>query len=71
MAFYRKNIGGAQQVARIVVGLAAAAAAGTWLLPPWSYGAIAGGLMFAATGIVGFCPMCAAAGIGRPGGRTQ
>ncbi len=71
MGIYRKNIGGVQQMARIVLGLAAAGAAAAWMLSPWSYGGIAAGLMFAATGVVGFCPMCAMAGIGRARRRAQ
>jgi hypothetical protein len=64
MAFYRKNIGGAQQIVRIVAGLAAGGAAFWYLGGMPGYAGLAGGLMFAATGIVGYCPMCAVAGIG-------
>ena len=64
MAFYRKNIGGAQQLARIVTGAAAGIAALWYLGGTAGYAGLAAGLMFAATGIVGYCPMCAVAGIG-------
>ncbi|MBL8569921.1 MAG: DUF2892 domain-containing protein [Phreatobacter sp.] len=64
MAFYRKNIGSAQQVVRIAAGLAVGPAALWYLGGAAGYAGLAGGLMFAATGIVGYCPMCAVAGIG-------
>ena len=68
MAFYRKNIGGRQQIARVAVGLGGAAA-GLWLLAaPWSLVAGAAGAIFALTGVVGYCPVCAMAGVGRRGG---
>jgi hypothetical protein len=63
MGFYRKNIGGWYQWPRIVVGLAATGAAFHLLDAPMSYIGIAAGLAFAATGIVGYCPMCAVAGL--------
>jgi len=67
MAFYRKNIGGLQQALRIAAGLAVVVAAFVYLT-----GAAAGlvalaGAGFALTGLVGYCPMCAMAGIGRGG----
>ncbi|MGL4287374.1 MAG: YgaP-like transmembrane domain [Phreatobacter sp.] len=65
MAFYRKNIGGMQQVARIALGLAGAGAALVLLAPPLSLAGAAAGAMFALTGLVGYCPICAAAGVGR------
>jgi hypothetical protein len=65
MAFYRENIGGAQQVVRLAVGLAGAAAAFVWLQGTSAYLGIAAGLVFAATGFAGYCPMCAMAGIRR------
>jgi hypothetical protein len=65
MAFYRKNIGGAQQFVRLAVGLAGAAAVFAWLQGTLAYLGIAAGLVFAATGFVGYCPMCAMADIGR------
>jgi hypothetical protein len=63
MAFYRKNIGSVQQVARILVGIAAGGVAFWFLGGAAAYAGLAGGLMFAATGLVGYCPMCAIAGI--------
>lgn len=64
MALYRKNIGGAQQIARIAAGGAVAAAAIAFLSAPMSLLGVAGGLIFAATGLVGYCPMCAVANLG-------
>ena len=63
--FYRKNIGGGQQLARVVAGAAIAGAAYTWLTSAWAMVGVASGLGFALTGLVGFCPMCAMAGIRR------
>ncbi|MBN8939938.1 MAG: DUF2892 domain-containing protein [Rhizobiales bacterium] len=65
MAFYRKNIGGIQQLARITLGLAVAGAALMLLAPPLSLAGAAAGVMFALTGVVGYCPICAVAGVGR------
>lgn len=65
MAFYRKNIGSVQQVARIVIGTGTAAAAFLLVDSYLSYAGVGVGLMFALTGIVGYCPMCAAAQTGR------
>jgi hypothetical protein len=64
MGLYRKNIGGGQQIARIAVGLGGAAAGLLLLGAPWSLLAGGAGLVFALTGIVGYCPMCAMAGLG-------
>ncbi len=66
MAFYRKNIGGLQQMARVAMGLGGATAAAIWLSAPTSFMGIAAGVAFALTGFVGYCPMCAIAGVGRP-----
>ena len=67
MAFYRKNIGGLHQTVRIAAGIAVAVAALIYLtgMPAWLV-ALAG-VGFALTGLVGYCPMCAMAGIGRGG----
>jgi len=65
MAFYRKNIGGLHQMMRIVVGLAAAAAALIWLAAPISYLAAMMGVALVLSGLFGYCPMCAVTGMGR------
>ena len=65
MAFYRKNIGGLHQVTRIILSLAVVVAAVVYLSGIAAWLAIAGAIAFALTGVVGYCPMCAAGGIGR------
>ncbi|WP_128925232.1 YgaP family membrane protein [Bradyrhizobium guangxiense] len=67
MAFYRKNIGGLQQTVRIALGVAVAAAAFVYLAGATAWLVALGGVVFALTGLVGYCPMCAMAGIGRGG----
>jgi len=65
MALYRKNIGSLHQVMRVALGIAAAVAAFVYLSGVAAWLVAAGGLGFALTGLVGWCPMCAVAGIGR------
>ncbi|MGY8631392.1 DUF2892 domain-containing protein [Bradyrhizobium sp. 14AA] len=67
MAFYRKNIGGLHQALRVVLGIAAAIAAFVYLGGAAAWLVALGGAGFALTGLVGYCPMCAVAGIGRGG----
>jgi Inner membrane protein YgaP-like, transmembrane domain len=63
MLYLKRNVPGWERFIRIAAGLAAAGLAyayaqgtiGMWI-------GIAGGVMFAATGLVGYCPMCAVAG---------
>lgn len=63
MAFYRKNIGSAQQVLRLALGVAVAIAAFVYLSGLAAWLVAASSLGFALTGLVGYCPMCAVAGI--------
>jgi len=65
MRFYRKNIGGGQQVIRAGIGSATGVAAFVFLSGTPAWLVAASGLAFALTGAVGYCPMCAVAGIGR------
>ena len=65
MAFYRKNIRSPEQVVRIAAGLVAAVAAFGYLTGWLAILIAAGGVVLALTGIVGYCPMCAMAGIDR------
>lgn len=67
MAFYRKNIGGVHQAVRVACGLAVAAGAFAALSGATAWLAAVGGAAFALTGLVGYCPMCAVAGIGKGG----
>lgn len=65
MAFYRKNIRSLEQVVRIAAGLVAAVAAFVYLFGWLAILVAASGVVLALTGIVGYCPMCAMAGIDR------
>ncbi|WP_054311189.1 DUF2892 domain-containing protein [Mesorhizobium sp. 1M-11] len=65
MAFYRKNIGSLHQVVRIVIGAAAAVAALAWFAAPASYLGATAGVALALSGLFGYCPICAVAGLGR------
>ncbi|MBR0686946.1 DUF2892 domain-containing protein [Bradyrhizobium manausense] len=65
MAFYRKNIGGWHQAVRVASGIAVAIAAFVYLTGAPAWLVAFGGAGFALTGLVGYCPMCAMAGIGR------
>jgi hypothetical protein len=65
MAFYRKNIRSLEQAVRIAVGVVAAAVAFVYLSGWLAILAAASGVVLALTGIVGYCPMCAVAGIDR------
>ncbi|WP_298877946.1 DUF2892 domain-containing protein [uncultured Bradyrhizobium sp.] len=67
MAIYRKNIGGLHQAVRVAAGIAAAVAAFAYLTGATAWLVALGGAGFALTGFVGYCPMCAIAGIGRGG----
>jgi hypothetical protein len=65
MAFYRKNIGGLHQTVRVAAGIAVAIAAWVYLTGAPAWLVALGGAGFALTGLIGYCPMCAMAGIGR------
>jgi hypothetical protein len=65
MALYRKNIGSLHQAMRVALGIALAVAALIYLSSMVAWLVAAGGVGFALTGLVGWCPMCAMAGIGR------
>ena len=67
MAFYRKNIGTLHHVVRAAAGVAVAVAALAYLTGPVAWLVALSGAGFALTGVVGYCPMCAMAGIGRGG----
>lgn len=62
--WYRKNVPATERVVRVALGVAVAGAA-TWV---WGVGAgrttlfVLSGVTLAATGFVGFCPMCALVG---------
>jgi uncharacterized membrane protein len=61
--FYVKNVPMGERVLRILIGVAALAAAVAFFgstLIGWGVGAM--GMMAAVTGLVGFCPACALVG---------
>ncbi len=60
---YRKNLYSWEQVLRVIAGLAAAAG-GYWMWPAslLGLGVVVSGLVFALTGVFGFCPACAMVG---------
>ena len=63
MLYLKRNVPGWERFISIAAGLAAAGLAFTYAqgsIGMWI--GIAGGVMFAATGLVGYCPMCAVAG---------
>lgn len=62
MALYRKNIGGEQLAVRVLVGVVALAA--LYLTGPLAWVVAISGVVFASSGLVGYCPMCAVTGIG-------
>lgn len=58
--FFQKNLPSWERALRVLTGLAAAIGAFALPIDPrYQWLAAAGGAMFAATGFVGFCPMCA------------
>ena len=63
MALYRKNIGGVQQAIRVAAGASIVALAALYLTGPLAWVAAIAGVVFAGSGLVGYCPMCAVAGI--------
>ncbi|MGL3110024.1 YgaP family membrane protein [Bradyrhizobium sp. BR 1432] len=67
MGFHRKNIGGPHQAVRVVLGIGVAVAALVYLAGSAAWLVALGGARLAVTGLVGYCPMCAMAGIGKGG----
>jgi hypothetical protein len=63
MLYFKVNVPGWERMLRIAAGVAVAILAALYAnMPAVVWIGIAGGLMFALTGLVGFCPMCALAG---------
>jgi hypothetical protein len=63
MFYLKRNVPGFERAVRVALGVAAAGLAVAYAPSPvgmWI--AVAGGLTFAVTGLVGFCPMCAMVG---------
>ncbi|WP_104663652.1 YgaP family membrane protein [Ensifer adhaerens] len=63
MAFFRKNIGKGQQAVRIGIGVGVALLAYSFLNGWLALLVGVSSLSFALTGIVGYCPACAVAGV--------
>ena len=63
MFYLKRNVPGWERAIRVALGVAAAGLAVAWApAPVGMWIGIAGGLTFAVTGLVGFCPMCAMVG---------
>lgn len=60
--FHVKNVPVWERVLRVLAGLAVAAAALHWLPGAWGWLVAAGSLGLVASGLVGYCPMCAMVG---------
>lgn len=60
-----QNMAAAHRAARLLIGLAAAAAGLTLLPAPGSWAAAAAGCGLALTGLIGWCPACAACRTGQ------
>ena len=68
MAFTTGNIGSTHRATRVILGVAAAIAAYALFEGPATWLAAASAVVFALTGVVGYCPICAVAGTGRRSG---
>jgi hypothetical protein len=63
MLYFKQNLPTWERTVRIVAGLSIVCFAILYSTMQWmTWIAVAGGIMFAATGFVGFCPMCAMVG---------
>ena len=63
MFYLKRNVPAVERGLRVVAGLAGACLAFAFAAQPLGmWAGIAGGLMFAVTGLVGYCPMCAMVG---------
>jgi hypothetical protein len=63
MIYFKTNLPGWERAIRIATGIFVACLAALFATAPWmTWAGIAMGLMFAGTGFVGFCPMCAMIG---------
>lgn len=65
--WYVKNVPNGERAARVLAGVAGAAAALAWLAAPWAWVGAAAALGLGVSGLLGFCPMCAMAGRRLPG----
>ncbi|HEY4180093.1 MAG TPA: DUF2892 domain-containing protein [Kofleriaceae bacterium] len=70
-AFYVKNVPPAERALRVLVAAAVVVGALLWLASPWGPVVAAGGVGFALTGLLGFCPACAMVGRKLPAKRVS
>ncbi len=61
-AFYAKNLPSWERVLRLVLSALVVVGAFVTLAPPTSWVVAGSALSFAMTGLIGFCPACAAVG---------
>ena len=70
MLYFKQNLPTWERTANIVAGLSIISLAILYATTPWViWVAVAGGIMAAGSGLVGFCPMCAMVGRRLLGGR--
>lgn len=63
MFYLKRNVPGWERAMRVALGVTAAGLAVAYAPAPLAlWAGVAGGLTFAVTGLVGFCPMCAMVG---------
>jgi hypothetical protein len=60
-SFFLKNVPGWERVLRVAAGTGVAVL-GAFAGGPWTAAGVVTGVLFALTGLVGFCPMCAMVG---------
>ncbi|MEK8034957.1 DUF2892 domain-containing protein [Ideonella sp. DXS29W] len=65
--WYVKNVPTGERVVRVACGAVSAGLALAVLSGPWAWIAAAGAVGLSASGLVGFCPMCAMVGRKLPG----
>ena len=71
MLYFKQNLPTWERTVRIVAGLSIVCLAILYSTTEWmTWIAIAGGIILAGTGFVGFCPMCAMVGRKSLGGRA-
>ena len=71
MLYFKQNLPTWERTARIVAGLSIICLAILYATTAWvTWVAVAGGIMLAGSGFVGFCPMCAMVGRKLPGQRA-
>lgn len=62
MSLYLKNVGPVERALRVVFAVGGGAAAFALLSAPWNVVGAVSAVVFALTGVIGYCPMCAMVG---------